>query len=319
MMCDIINKVTKKLTSGSEFSKRSSGHMQQLKSYSCGVPEVPRSRIKFLKQLGIGSFAKTYKGLLLAESPDELPVTVAVRELKENMPNSVRSDFLEELQFLADLHHPNIMCLLGVITESEPISMLFEVSSQGCLPRFLMSHSPKSQESRSNGEADDFLRIDELYLIASQVAAGMEYLASRCYVYNALMASNCYVGENLLVKIYEAEIKCNRMYVAEDLLEIRWMPPEMLSKPHITLEVNVWNFGVVLWEIFSYGTKPYQGLSSQEVVEKVKSLQLLECPDGCPAHAYDLMLKCWQGNPDKRPSFRNLHGWLKSWEGFPDS
>ncbi|XP_066938711.1 tyrosine-protein kinase transmembrane receptor Ror-like isoform X2 [Macrobrachium rosenbergii] len=257
MMCDIINKITKKLTSGSESSKQSSGCMQQVKSSSFGVPEVPRCRVKFLKQLGVGSFAKTYKELLLAESPDELPVTVAVRELKENVSDTARSDFLQELKFLADLHHPNIICVLGVITESEPICMLCEGSSQGCLPRFLMSRSPKLQESSSNGEVEDFLRIDELYLIASQVAAGMEYLASRCYVYNALMASSCYVGENLLVKISEAEIKWNRMYIAEDLLEIRWMPPEVLCKPHITMEVNVWNFGVVLWEIFSYGRKEF--------------------------------------------------------------
>jgi hypothetical protein len=79
-----------------------------------------------------------------------------------------------------------------------------------------------------------------------------------------------------------------------------------------TTESDIWSFGVVLWEIWSYGLQPYYGYSNQEVIELVRSRQLLSCPDGCPQWVYSLMVDCWHEMPARRPNFTDLHKTLKA-------
>lgn len=92
------------------------------------------------------------------------------------------------------------------------------------------------------------------------------------------------------------------------------MPAESCLYGRFTTESDVWSFGVVLWEIFSYGQQPYSGYSNTEVIEMVRSRQLLPCPNGCPQHIYSMMLECWQETSSQRPAFHDLHSRLRSWE-----
>ena len=91
------------------------------------------------------------------------------------------------------------------------------------------------------------------------------------------------------------------------------MPPESCLYGKFTTESDVWSFGVVLWEIFSFGAQPYAGYSNTEVIEMVRSRQLLPCPANCPSHIYAMMLECWAEGPSQRPPFGDLHSRLRSW------
>ena len=116
----------------------------------------------------------------------------------------------------------------------------------------------------------------------------MEYLASHFYIHKDLAARNILVGEQLHVKISDLglsrEIYCSDYYRIQPkaLLPIRWMPPEAIAYGKFTTDSDVWSFGVVLWEVFSYGLQPYYGFSNQEVMEMVRKRQLLPCPEDCP-------------------------------------
>lgn len=122
----------------------------------------------------------------------------------------------------------------------------------------------------------------------TQVAAGMEYLASHFYTHKDLAARNILVGEQLQIKI--SDLGLSRAIYSSDyyclqpktLLPIRWMPPEAIAYGKFTSDSDIWSFGVVLWEIFSYGLQPYYGFSNQEVMEMVRKRQLLTCPEDCP-------------------------------------
>lgn len=130
--------------------------------------------------------------------------------------------------------------------------------------------------------------FEESHFSHPQITAGMEYLASHGYVHKDLAARNVLVGEQLHVKISDLglsrEIYSSDYYCLQPktLLPIRWMPPEAIAYGKFTTDSDIWSFGVVLWEVFSYGLQPYYGFSNQEVMEMVRKRQLLPCPEDCP-------------------------------------
>jgi len=91
------------------------------------------------------------------------------------------------------------------------------------------------------------------------------------------------------------------------------MPPESILYGKFSTESDTWAFGVVLWEIYSYGLQPYYGFANQEVIEMIRSRQLLPSPDNCPPRMYALMVECWAEMPTRRPPFEELHSRLKQW------
>lgn len=91
------------------------------------------------------------------------------------------------------------------------------------------------------------------------------------------------------------------------------MPSESILYGKFTTESDVWSYGVVLWEIYSYGLQPYYGYSNQEVISMVRARQLLPCPEACPSAVYSLMVECWHEQAVRRPSFLEIGHRLKIW------
>ncbi|XP_040070662.2 inactive tyrosine-protein kinase transmembrane receptor ROR1 isoform X1 [Ixodes scapularis] len=281
------------------------------------APEVPSPRVRFLQELGEGAFGKVYRGELLPVKRDcSLPIQVAIKTLKENAAMKTQQDFQREAELMSDLQHPNIVCLLGVCTKEEPLCMLFEYMPHGDLHEFLVQHSPRCEGTTQVLDLADFLHISR------QVAAGMEYLSAHHYVHRDLAARNCLVGESLTVKISDfglsRDVYSSDYYrvQSKSLLPVRWMPPESILYGRFTTDSDVWSFGVVLWEVFSYGLQPYYGYANQEVIDLVRGRQLLPCPEDCPPHLYALMVECWHEVPNRRPHFRELHARLCSWQAL---
>lgn len=69
----------------------------------------------------------------------------------------------------------------------------------------------------------------------------------------------------------------------------------------------MWAFGVLLWEIATYGKSPYPGVELANVYHLLDSGFRMECPENCPANIYDLMRKCWQWEPVNRPTFEQIY------------
>lgn len=201
--------------------------------------------------------------------------------------------------------------------------MLFEYNALGDLHEYLLSHSPHSDitstEDDSGTGTGHILEYSEMLHIATQVAAGMEYLASHHFVHRDLAARNILIVDGLNIKISDfglsSDIYSSDYYRVQNksLLPVRWMPPEAILYGKFTTDSDVWAFGVVLWEIFSYGLQPYYGFSNQEVIEMIRSRQILACPEECPARTYGLMVECWHEMPSRRPAFREIHARLRTW------
>ncbi|CAL8243609.1 unnamed protein product [Lota lota] len=278
------------------------------------VPHIQRRDIILKRELGEGAFGKVF----LAECYDLHPTTpktlAAVKTIKE--PSlSARKDFQREAELLTNLQHDHIVRFYGVCVDGDPLIMVFEYMKHGDLNKFLRAHSPDAvvlvngEPAQTSGN----LGISQMLLMASQVASGMVYLASQHFVHRDLATRNCLVGDGLVVKI--GDFGMSRDIYSTDyyrvgghtMLPIRWMPPESVLYRRFTVETDVWSFGVIMWEIFTYGKQPWFQLSNTEVMECLVQGAVLDRPRACPKEVYDIMLGCWQTDPQLRLTIQELH------------
>ncbi|XP_052572929.1 muscle, skeletal receptor tyrosine-protein kinase isoform X5 [Peromyscus californicus insignis] len=285
--------------------------------------EYPRNNIEYVRDIGEGAFGRVFQARAPGLLPYEPFTMVAVKMLKEEASADMQADFQREAALMAEFDNPNIVKLLGVCAVGKPMCLLFEYMAYGDLNEFLrsmsphtmcsLSHSDLSTKARMSSPGPPPLSCAEQLCIARQVAAGMAYLSERKFVHRDLATRNCLVGENMVVKIADFGLSRN-IYSADyykanenDAIPIRWMPPESIFYNRYTTESDVWAYGVVLWEIFSYGLQPYYGMAHEEVIYYVRDGNILSCPENCPLELYNLMRLCWSKLPSDRPSFCSIH------------
>ncbi|KAM4861627.1 high affinity nerve growth factor receptor isoform 1-T1 [Thomomys bottae] len=282
------------------------------------VHHFKRRDIVLKWELGEGAFGKVFLAECHSLLPEQDKMLVAVKALKEVSENA-RQDFQREAELLTTLRHQHIVRFFGVCTEGRPLLMVFEYMRHGDLNHFLRSHGPDAK-LLAGGEdvAPGPLGLGQLLAVASQVAAGMVYLASLHFVHRDLATRNCLVGQGLVVKI--GDFGMSRDIYSTDyyrvggrtMLPIRWMPPESILYRKFTTESDVWSFGVVLWEIFTYGKQPWYQLSNTEAIECITQGRELERPRACPPEVYAIMRGCWQREPQQRHSIKHVHARLQA-------
>ncbi|XP_072249676.1 high affinity nerve growth factor receptor [Leuresthes tenuis] len=292
--------------------------------YFCGiikdkdmcVQHIKRQDIVLKWELGEGAFGKVYLAECANLSPDSDKMLVAIKTLKD-ANESTRQDFQREAELLTVLQHQHIVRFYGVCTDGEPLAMVFEYMRHGDLNRFLRAHGPDArilEESKMPPLGQ--LTLPQMLHIAAQIASGMVYLASLHFVHRDLATRNCLVGEGLVVKI--GDFGMSRDIYSTDyyrvggrtMLPIRWMPPESIMYRKFTTESDIWSFGVVLWEIFTYGKQPWYQLSNSEAIECITQGRELERPRTCPKEVYLLMQGCWQREPQQRMVIKDIHSRL---------
>ncbi|CAN7986644.1 unnamed protein product, partial [Ixodes hexagonus] len=280
------------------------------------VRHIAREKISFIQTLGEGAFGRVFLGTVDYLTPDEPTTLVAVKTLKNMSVDEARIDFDREAELLTNLQHANIVRFYGISTDGDPLMILFEYMEYGDLNNFLRDRGPDSTVLDPTSKHVPPLSRTDLLKISSQVACGMEYLASQHFVHRDLATRNCLVGDMLVVKI--GDFGMSRDVYSTDyyrvgrhtMLPIRWMPPESILYRKFTVESDVWSFGVVLWEIFALGKQPWYELSNHEVIQQVTSGKLLGKPEECPDEIYQIMLSCWKAQPQDRSPIKVLHAQL---------
>ncbi|KAG9436921.1 Tyrosine-protein kinase CSK [Apis mellifera carnica] len=89
-------------------------------------------------------------------------------------------------------------------------------------------------------------------------------------------------------------------------LPIKWTAPEALKQNKFSNKSDMWSFGILLWEIYSFGRVPYPRIPLADVVKCVEKGYKMEPPDGCPHEVYDIMRQAWDLQPEKRPTFYDI-------------
>ncbi|GFY53851.1 tyrosine-protein kinase transmembrane receptor Ror2 [Trichonephila inaurata madagascariensis] len=280
------------------------------------VLEYPRNDIIYIRDIGQGAFGRVFQAKAPGLLKGEEFTMVAVKMLKEEASEDLQTDFEREACLMSEFDHPNIVKLLGVCAVGKPMCLLFEYMGKGDLNEFLRNCSPTNYIVRTaNGDIYNDVRLTHMDLlnVSRQIAAGMTYLSERKFVHRDLATRNCLVSEDMVVKISDFGLS-QKIYTANyykgndhDAIPIRWMPLESILYNKFTVESDVWAYGVVLWEIFSFALQPYYGLTHEEVVKYIKEGNVLQCPENTPIPIYQLMKACWNRKHSNRPSFKTIY------------
>ncbi|KAM4876579.1 tyrosine-protein kinase ABL1 isoform 2-T2 [Thomomys bottae] len=255
--------------------------------------EMERTDITMKHKLGGGQYGEVYEGVWKKYS-----LTVAVKTLKEDTMEV--EEFLKEAAVMKEIKHPNLVQLLGVCTREPPFYIITEFMTYGNLLDYLRECNRQEVSA-----------VVLLYM-ATQISSAMEYLEKKNFIHRDLAARNCLVGENHLVKV--ADFGLSRLMTGDTYtahagakFPIKWTAPESLAYNKFSIKSDVWAFGVLLWEIATYGMSPYPGIDLSQVYELLEKDYRMERPEGCPEKVYELMRACWQWSPSDRPSFAEIH------------
>lgn len=194
-----------------------------------------------------------------------------------------RCDFLTEASIMGQFDHPNVIYLQGVVTRSNPVMIITEYMENGSLDTFLRANDGKFQTLQLIG-------------MLRGIAAGMAYLSDMNYVHRDLAARNVLVNTALVCKIAdfglsrEIENASDAYTTRGGKIPVRWTAPEAIAFRKFTSASDVWSYGVVLWEVMSYGERPYWNWSNQDVIKSIEKGYRLPAPMDCPEALYQLML-----------------------------
>uniref|UniRef100_A0A3Q3NNV4 receptor protein-tyrosine kinase n=1 Tax=Labrus bergylta TaxID=56723 RepID=A0A3Q3NNV4_9LABR len=260
--------------------------------------ELDASCIAIDKVVGAGEFGEVCSGRL--KLPSKKEICVAIKTLKGGYTDKQRRDFLAEASIMGQFDHPNIIRLEGVVTRSKPVMIVTEYMENGSLDSFLRKHDAQ------------FTGIQLVGMLRG-IASGMKYLSDMGYVHRDLAARNILVNSNLVCKVSDFGLS----RVLEDdpeaayttrggKIPIRWTAPEAIAYRKFTSASDAWSYGIVLWEVMSYGERPYWEMSNQDVIKAVDEGYRLPPPMDCPATLYQLMLDCWQKERNNRPKFEQI-------------
>ncbi|XP_066536596.1 tyrosine-protein kinase Lyn-like [Hoplias malabaricus] len=260
--------------------------------------EVSKENIRMLKRLGAGQFGEVWLALY------NNTTKVAVKTLK---PGSMSVEaFLQEANLMKTLRHNRLVRLFAVVTKTAPIYIITEFMTNGCLLDFLKS--PRGRK----------LQLSKLTDFGAQIAEGMAYIEKKNFVHRDLRAANILVSESLLCKIADfglARVIEENEYSAKEgaKFPIKWTAPEAIHYGSFTIKSDMWSFGILLYEIITYGKIPYTGLSNAEVIARVQRGYRIQQPDTCPKKLYEIMTTCWKEKPEERPTFEFMQSILEDY------
>lgn len=269
--------------------------------------EVNRNEIVLAAKLGQGQFGEVWAGKW------NKTVDVAVKTLKEG---SMSVDaFLDEAKIMHRLRHRKLVLLMGVCTKMQPIYIITEMMVNGSLLEYL-----RKDEGRT-------IKVATLIDMAAQIADAMKYLEKEKYIHRDLRAANILVAENNNVKV--ADFGLARLIAAneddEDIYKsseaakfpIKWTSPEAAFSRKFSTKSDVWSFGILLYEMITFGRIPYPGMDNTQTLVFVRDGQRMQKPTGCvyacPQKYYDIMLDCWRHIPDQRPTFEFLYDFFDNY------
>ncbi|KAM7539409.1 hypothetical protein Aperf_G00000054799 [Anoplocephala perfoliata] len=246
-----------------------------------------------------GRFGSVYRAICTASVEQKVVV--------KKMPVLQNPDpIIKQAEACHKLQNPSIVHFLGLCksSQTQPYLLVWEYMPGGNLKDFIVN----------NKSTVDYSKL-QLWLY--QVLDGMDYLECVGSHHGELTASNVFLSHELCAKIgnfgfngqFGKTIGLTPRFVHTEA--VRWAAPEAWDPFHIyDIRSDVWSFGVLMFEVLTYGSKPYAEVDTKDVAEQVKNGCRLPNPSDlgfkCDNAMYDAMKSCWFTENYSRPTFREL-------------
>ncbi|CAH3104213.1 unnamed protein product [Pocillopora meandrina] len=272
--------------------------------------EKDRGTLEVLDEvLGEGEYGIVYKGRYGERNGST--TDVAVKKLKGNACTLAKAALLNEIRTLKQAgRHPNIVNLIGTWVQGETILVVTELVHGGSLESFLRC---KGDGSNEYANVHCKLNDRQLLKIALQVALGMNHLEEQKCIHRDLAARNVLIGPNMVAKVGDfglaREITEDGLYIKTSYGKVpwRWSSLESLRDRVYTSKSDVWSFGILLWEMATYGDSPYPDIPTPlALVSRLSTGYRMSRPHQCSEELYTLMRSCWNEDPLMRPSFADI-------------
>lgn len=251
------------------------------------VWEIDANMLSFGEKVASGSYGELYKGVFLSQD-------VAIKVLRtEHLNKAVQREFAQEVYIMRKIRHKNIVQFIGASTRPPGLCIVTEYMAGGSLFDFLHKQN-------------DVLKLSTVLRLAIDISKGMNYLHRNNIVHRDLKTANVLMDENEVVKIADfgvARVQTRSGVMTAETGTYRWMAPEVIEHRPYDHKVDVFSFGVVLWELLT-GKLPYEDLTPlQAAVGVVHKGLRPTIPEHTHPDLEKLLNRCWEREPSLRPEF----------------
>lgn len=247
--------------------------------------------------LGMGAFGRVFKGVWIPEN-ENVKIPVAIKVLTEMSGAQSSKEFLDEAYIMASVEHPNLLKLLAVCMTSQ-MMLITQLMPLGSLLDYVRNNKDK-------------IGSKALLNWSTQIAKGMAYLEERRLVHRDLAARNVLVQTPSMVKITDfglaklLDVDSDEYKAPGGKMPIKWLALECIRNRIFTSKSDVWAFGVTIWELLTFGARPYENIAAKDVPELIEIGHKLPQPEICTLDIYCILLTCWHLDADSRPHFKEL-------------
>lgn len=254
-----------------------------------------------------GAHSQLYHGLYKDEAVAVKIIRVPDDDENGTLTVRLEKQYTREVTLLSRLQHPNVIKFIAACRKPPVFCVITEYLAEGSLRAYL--HKLELEHNS--------VPLQKVLGMALDIARGMEYIHSQGIIHRDLKPENVLLDENLQLKIADFGIACEEAYcdlLADDPGTYRWMAPELIKRKSYSKKVDVYGFGLILWELIA-GTIPYQDMTPIQAAFAVVHKNLRPVmPADCPPAMKALIEQCWSLQPEKRPDFWQIVKVLEQFE-----
>jgi serine/threonine protein kinase len=293
--------------------------------------EIPRERVTLLKRVGSGAFGEVWKASLHDNRQNNTVVAVKLVKLRNERKSSCKGPpaSIEDLSYEVKLQQSNneliaeakIMASVGY---HENVLSIVGVSTRGCPKMLIVAYCEHGSLLHVLKKEEEFGRFSfsprGKLVLALGVLRGMAHLISNRVVHRDVAARNVLLGSTdttlngMVPRVADFGLsRVSKIDTSKDyyrsiagVFPIRWTSPEAMTTLKFTEASDVWSFGILLIEIFQNGSRPFSGMSNEEVYAFTVGGGKHWQPDGCSDGVYAVMVQCWEEVEKNRPNFATL-------------
>uniref|UniRef100_A0A7E4VGM9 receptor protein-tyrosine kinase n=1 Tax=Panagrellus redivivus TaxID=6233 RepID=A0A7E4VGM9_PANRE len=250
--------------------------------------------------LGSGNSATVYKGSYKTNASEYEHVAAEVFN-DEYAALLDTEKLIDELKVLRQIQHSNIVAFIGHTYIDRTLHIVTEYMAGGSLYDYIQNENTA-------------LKYQHTFDHMDQILSAMVYLTQQQIVHRDLAARNCLLNkDHTVLKVSDFGLARSVDFKGEyqilhidTALPTRWIALEAFSQLKFTEKTDVWLFGVLVWELFTRGNIPYFPLDHYQIITFLNEGRRLQCPKTCPDQIYALIITCWDSDPEKRPTFKQL-------------